>query len=98
MMLEKEKEQEIIRLINLNKTTKYDVQSMLVLCREFIDSRMSICSHCGAQIKFAQSQLSIWYNNYKNNTTEQEPTNQSITPPPKTPGCSSCKSKKKSTK
>jgi hypothetical protein len=97
-MLEIEKENEIIRLINLNRTTKYDVQSLLVLCREYIDSRMSICSHCGAQIRFAQQQLTIWYNNYKNNTTEQVTTNQSVTPPPKTPGCSSCKSKKKTTK
>lgn len=97
-MITEEKEQEIVRLINLKKTSKEDVKKMVEICKELIDKKMSICSHCVAQIRYGQKRLSNWYNQYKNNTTEQEPTNQSITPPPKSGGCSSCKGKKKSIK
>jgi hypothetical protein len=100
-MLEQEKENEIVRLINLHRTTKYDVQSMIVLCKELIDPRMNICTHCGAQIKFAQNQLTNWYNLYKeqmSNTPQLEgdldiQTEKVVVQPEPKPKCSSCKKK-----
>jgi len=79
---------EVIRLINLKKTNKYDVQSMTNIIREHIDKRMSICSHCAAQIRFAQKQLLNWYNS-------QQPTEEIKLPepPPVKVGCQSCKQK-----
>jgi len=102
-MITQEKEQEILRLINLNRTTKYDVQSMLILCRELIDGRMSICSHCSAQIKFAQNQLSNWYNMYKSTQTQLDDITYTqmvevVVEPKSKPKCSSCKKKTQSKK
>ena len=79
---------EIIRLINLKKTNKYDVQSMINIIREHIDKKMSICAHCAAQIRFAQKQLLNWYN--RQETTEEKIT---ISEPPQKVGCQSCKQK-----
>ena len=90
--MEQEKENEIIRLINLNRTTKHDVKSMINLCRELIDPRMSICSHCGAQIKFAQNQLTNWYNLYKEQMSNKSKI-EVVVEPEKKPKCSSCKKK-----
>jgi len=52
---------EIERLINLKKTNKYDVQSMIKIIRENIDKKISVCPHCAAQIRFAQRRLTMWY-------------------------------------
>lgn len=79
---------EVIRLINLKRTTKYDVDSMINIIREHIDKKMSICSHCAAQIRFAQKQLLNWYN--RQETTEEKIT---ISEPPVKVGCQSCKQK-----
>lgn len=79
---------EIIRLVNLKKTTKYDVQSMTIIIREHIDNKMSICPHCAAQIRFAQKQLLNWYN--RQETTEEIKLPE---PPPVKVGCQSCKQK-----
>jgi hypothetical protein len=84
---------EVIRLINLKKTTKNDVQSMTNIIREHIDKRMSICSHCVAQIRFAQRQLLNWYNAQE--TTEEIKLPE---PPPIKVGCQSCKQKTTQTK
>ena len=84
---------EVIRLINLKRTTKYDVDSMTKIIREHIDKKMSICSHCAAQIRFAQRQLLNWYN--RQNTTEEIILPE---PPPVKVGCQSCKQKTTQTK
>jgi hypothetical protein len=101
-MLNEEKENEIIRLINLNVINKYDVDKMVDLCRELVDYKMSICSHCGAQIRFAQQQLTNWYNTYKEQISNEPHTDgvldiitdEVVVQPEPKPKCSSCKKKR----
>ena len=80
---------EVIRLINLKRTTKHDVKSMINIIRDNFDPRFNVCVHCGAQIKFAQTQLLNWYNNLQIEEPIQQPPEPVVEP-----GCSKCKSKK----
>jgi len=88
--MEENLKNEILRLINLKVTNKYDVKSMVNIIRDNIDKRFNVCVHCAAQIKFAQRQLE---NCYK--LQNQEPINN---PPTITqePGCQKCKKKRSS--
>jgi len=92
--MNEELKNEIIRLINLKRTNNNDVQSMINIIREHIDSKISICNHCAAQIRFAQRRLMNWYNSQIINQ-EGEPQEPLSLPEPtsKKPGCSSCKKK-----
>ena len=85
---------EIIRLVNLKKTTKYDVKSMETIVRNNIDSNFSVCTYCVAQIKFAQRQLKNWYNSQ----TQPDEVIEVVVEPKKTAGCSACKNKKQNKK
>ena len=80
---------EVIRLINLKRTTKHDVKSMINIIRDNFDPRFNVCLHCGAQIKFAQQQLLNWYNSLQIEEPIQQPPEPQVEV-----GCSKCKSKK----
>lgn len=80
---------EVIRLINLKRTTKHDVKSMINIIRDNFDPRFNVCVHCGAQIKFAQNQLMNWYNSLP----QEEPIVLTQEEEVKEPGCSKCKKK-----
>jgi len=82
---------EIIRLVNLKKTNKYDIQSMTNIIRQYIDGKMSICAHCAAQIRFAQKQLLNWYNSQM--VIEEKEELVLPEPPPQKVGCQACKNK-----
>lgn len=87
--------QEIERLINLRKTTKFDVKSMENIFNSVIGEKMSICTFCAAQIKAAQVRLKNWYTS---NIPEIE---QVVIQEPaieKPVGCQSCKNKRSSRK
>lgn len=78
---------EVLRLINLTSTNKYDVNSMINIIRNNFDPTFSVCVHCVAQIKFAQTQLLNWYNS----VNVEQPI---IAPePPPSTGCQKCKKK-----
>ena len=76
--MEDELKNEIIRLVNLKKTTKYDVKSMETIVRNNIDSNFS-----------AQRQLKNWYNSQ----TQPDEVIEVVVEPKKTAGCSACKKK-----
>lgn len=59
--MEKELKEKIEWLLSLKRMTKYEVKEMEIILRQYVDKRMTICSHCGAQIVVAQRQLSNWY-------------------------------------
>lgn len=88
--MEESLKNEIIRLINLQMTTGDDVKSMINIIRSNFDPTFNVCSHCGAQIKFAQTQLLNWYNNLPS----EEPIEQPPQPQVEV-GCSKCKKKNK---
>lgn len=89
--MEQELKDEVVRLINLRKTTGYDVKKMVEIIKNNIDDRYTCCTHCAAQIKYAQRILSNWFNSLK----IQE---EQIQPPvveTKEPGCTKCGAGKK---
>ena len=79
---------EVIRLINLKTTSKQDVKSMITIVRNNFDPKFNVCTHCVAQIKFAQNQLLNWYNSLPQEEPIPQP--QEVV---KEPGCSKCKKK-----
>lgn len=52
---------------------------------------MSICTHCAAQIRFAQRQLLNWYN--RQMVIEEKEELVLPEPPPQKVGCQACKNK-----
>jgi uncharacterized membrane protein len=84
--MEQELKDEVVRLINLRKTTGYDVKKMVEIIRNNVDARYTCCSHCAAQIKYAQRILTNWYNSQQT----QEEQIQSPVVETKEPGCTKC--------
>lgn len=91
-----ELKEEVERLVGLKKTNKIDVKKMADIIRNYIDPKFSVCTHCVAQIKFAQNQLKKWLNNGVNFTSNEETPNEEVNTPPikeKKPGCQKCQKK-----
>lgn len=60
-MMEKELKEKIEWLLSLKRMSKYEVKEMETILRQYVDKRMTICTHCNAQVIVAQRQLSNWY-------------------------------------
>jgi hypothetical protein len=59
--MEKELKEKIEWLLSLKRMSKYEVKEMETILRQYVDKRMTICTHCNAQVIVAQRQLSNWY-------------------------------------
>jgi hypothetical protein len=57
-------------LANLKRINSYEVQEMIDFIRVNIDPKLSICTNCPAQIRFAQRILNNWL--VDNETKEEE--------------------------
>ena len=60
-------------LINLKRITSSEVRELTQLINKYVDPKMNVCSHCSAQIRFAQKRLKNWYENKQVTTVEEKP-------------------------